>query len=88
MLYLLNCLKKHNLYSEGCFGCLQVLADELIKPDNPITNYLTEFSGITPVMMEKVTMRLQDAQVLPLLVSEQVLSGVMRSVNDSVFNRW
>ena len=42
---------------------LQVLLDELVRPPNPITDYLTQHSGITPAMMEGVTTTLANVQV-------------------------
>ncbi|KAI8577361.1 hypothetical protein K450DRAFT_252108 [Umbelopsis ramanniana AG] len=39
-----------------------VILDELVVPDEPITNYLTEYSGITPDMMAGVTTSLRRAQ--------------------------
>lgn len=33
-----------------------------MKPHNPIKNYLTKFSGITPSMMKPVKTRLEDVQ--------------------------
>lgn len=41
---------------------LRVVYSELVKPDLPITNYLTRYSGITKEMMENVTTRLEDVQ--------------------------
>ena len=42
---------------------MQVLLDELVRPPNPITDYLTQHSGITPAMMEGVITTLADVQV-------------------------
>lgn len=39
-----------------------VILDELVLPDEPITNYLTEYSGITPEMMANTTTSLRRAQ--------------------------
>lgn len=39
---------------------LRVVYDELVKPDQPITNYLTRYSGITESMMENVGTTIDD----------------------------
>ncbi|CAH1398131.1 unnamed protein product [Nezara viridula] len=41
---------------------LNIVYETLVKPYNPIKNYVTKFSGITPSMMKNVKTRLEDVQ--------------------------
>jgi RNA exonuclease 1 len=55
----------------------KVVMDKYVKPDLPITNYFTQFSGITPELLENVTTTLRDVQeeILKLLTPSTVLIG-------------
>lgn len=42
----------------------QVVIDEYVRPTHPITDYCTQYSGITPEIMARTTMTLSDIQTL------------------------
>lgn len=54
-----------------------VAMDKLVKPDVPIKDYLTQWSGITPAMLENVTITLSDIQkeLLELITPRTILVG-------------
>uniref|UniRef100_A0A1B6CG47 Exonuclease domain-containing protein n=1 Tax=Clastoptera arizonana TaxID=38151 RepID=A0A1B6CG47_9HEMI len=40
----------------------RIIYDNYVKPSNPIVDYITRYSGITPQIMENVSITLQDVQ--------------------------
>lgn len=55
----------------------EVIYDELVKPKNRITNYLTRFSGITKELLDPVTKTLEEVQqdIKNLLPADAILCG-------------
>lgn len=55
----------------------KTVLDKYVKPDLPIKNYFTQYSGITPQHLENVTTTLQDIQrsLLDLLGPDSILLG-------------
>lgn len=55
----------------------EVVMDELVKPDKPIINYVTQFSGITKEMIDPVKTTIRDIQtrLLDLLTPRTILVG-------------
>ncbi|XP_076460169.1 RNA exonuclease 5-like [Babylonia areolata] len=55
----------------------EVIYDELVKPYNPIINYLTRYSGITKRILDPVTKRIEEVQreISELLPDDAILCG-------------
>ena len=53
------------------------MLDTLVKPVNPIKDYLTEFSGVTAEMLERCPVRLSDVQewISRFLPPDAILCG-------------
>lgn len=71
----------------------QTVYESFCVPRNPIINYLTEFSGITPEMLKGVSTRLEDVQkslreLLPsdVILVGQSLNGDLHALKVSVIN--
>ncbi|XP_055350508.1 LOW QUALITY PROTEIN: uncharacterized protein LOC129597091 [Paramacrobiotus metropolitanus] len=56
---------------------LQIIYDTYVKPYNPITNYLTRYSGITKAILDPVKTRLPQVQdaIRKILPSDAILCG-------------
>lgn len=52
----------------------EVVIDVLVKPSNPVVDYLTQFSGLTKEALDKATLSLQDVHKL---LKERLPSGAI-----------
>ncbi|EMR09053.1 hypothetical protein PNEG_02824 [Pneumocystis murina B123] len=55
----------------------QIIYDELVKPDSPIVDYLTQYSGITEERLSDITTRITDVQetLLKLIDKNTIIVG-------------
>lgn len=56
---------------------MNIIYDELVKPETPITDYLTKYSGITEEKLSNVTKTFEEAQrdILNLVSEDDILIG-------------
>ncbi|KAF4829296.1 putative exonuclease [Colletotrichum tropicale] len=75
------CMTGENEYSLTRISVINwsgdVIMDELVKPEKPIIDYVTRFSGITEEMLKPVTTTLQDIQkkLLEIVTPRTILIG-------------
>lgn len=70
--------EKYSLARISIIDCTRkTVLDKYVRPPLPIKNYFTQFSGITPKILENVTTTLQDIQqeLLSLLGPDSILLG-------------
>jgi RNA exonuclease 1 len=76
---------------------IQTVYESFVMPRNPVTNYLTQYSGITEKILKDVTTTLEDVQeaLEKLLPSDAIIVGhslnfdlaAMKVFNSSTENR-
>ncbi|TDZ30215.1 putative exonuclease [Colletotrichum spinosum] len=75
------CVTGENEYSLARISVIswsgELIMDELVKPEKPIIDYVTRFSGITEEMLKPVTTTLQDIQkkLLDIVTPRTILIG-------------
>ncbi|KAL3791097.1 hypothetical protein HJC23_012082 [Cyclotella cryptica] len=62
---------------DNCEEKMALVFDELVKPRRAVLDYLTDFSGITPTMLEGVNTRLEDVQagLLSIIEGNDIIVG-------------